>query len=301
MKINILKKKIYINYIYRNMGRRNRIKKQQKEKIEDINDFVRDNTDYSIQETEEKKSKFFGIFEKTKDKKIEDFSQKLEKQKKEEEERLRRLEEIKEQAKKDAEEKAKQLQKEQEEKQKVLEKQKQEAEEKLKEEAAKAEEEAKKIKKGTFASLLSNIKTLDNFKEDVIDESVIMKEIVETKVEKVKETVLNLKILEEGKIYTLKFNRNINYALLYLTNLDQNEKIEMKLRKHRYQDTANYFICNNKKIKVDRNNTIIKFEKKSEQVIITGKNNSIIVKLKNKNIDCIKIDSNIKKHEYEWI
>lgn len=279
------------------MGRRNRIKKQQKEKIEN---FARDNTDYSINEVEEKKSKFFGMFEKTKDKKIEDFSEKLEKQKKEEEERLKRLEEIKNQAKKDAEEKAKQLKKEAEEKQKKLEKSKKEAEEKLKQEVVKSEEEAKKIKKGTFASLLSNIKTLDNFKEDIIDETVIMKEIVETKVEKVKESVLNLKILEEGKIYMLKIERNIYNATLFLTNLDQSEKIEMKLKKHRYQDTANYFSYGKNNVKVDRNNTIIKFEKKSNQIIISGNNRSFTVSLKNKNIDCIKIEK-LNKNNYQWI
>lgn len=282
------------------MGRRNRIKKQKKEKVEEVTDFVRDNTDYSIkEEVEEKKSKFFGIFDKTKDKKIEDFSEKLEKQKKEEEERLRKIEEIKEKAKRDAEEKAKELQKQAQEEKAKQEAAKKEAEEKLKQEAAKAEEEAKKIKKGTFASLLSNIKTLDNFKEDVVDDSVMMKEIVENKTKTVKENILNLKILEDEKIYTLKLDRSVMRGLIYLTNLDESEKIELKIYKHTYQDTANYIFQGKNKIKIDRNNTIIRFQKNNSHITITGKS-SISIKINNKNIDCIKID-NIPKNKYLWI
>lgn len=283
------------------MGRRNKIKKQKK--IEEKKDIVRDNTDYSIKsEIEEKKTKFFGIFEKTKDTKIEDFSKKIEIKKKEEDEKIKRIEELKEKAKKDAENKAKQLQKEKKEiEQKIKEESKlsEEVEQKIKEESKSLEETEKKIKKGTFASLLSNIKTLDNFKEDVIDETVMMKEIIENKKKKVSENILNLKILEDNKIYTLKIEKQIYRAKFFLTNLDETEKIEFKLHKHRYQDTANYLFYNNKKIKVDRHNTIIRIEKQTDNINITGKNNTFNIKLKNKNIDCIKLD--ISKNNYLWI
>lgn len=276
------------------MGRRNKLNKKKKQKIVEITDNIikRDNTDYSIQENkiEEKKSKFFSIFEKSKDKTINDFNEKLELQKKEEEERLKRIEEIKEKAKKDAEEKAKQLKKEKEEKE-------------LNEEKEKNIKQSMEIKNNTFASLLSNIKILDNFKEDVSDTKVMMKEILEKKTEKLNQSSLhnlhNLKILDEEKIYTLKFNKNVYSALITLTNLDENEKIEIKLKKHRYQDTANYIIYNNSKIKVDRNNTIVKFQKIKQNIIITGRTTSINIKLKNKNIDCIKV--NIAKKNYIWI
>lgn len=281
------------------MGRRNRINKKKKETVvEEVKDLVRDNTNYSVQ-PEQKKSKFFGIFSETKDKIVQDFSEKLEKQKREEEDRLKRIEELKEKAKKDAEEKAKQLQKEKEKKLEEAKKQKEEEEKKLKEEAKKAEEKSKEIKKGTFASLLSNIKILDNFKEDVSDTSVMMREIIVSKKEKVKKT-LNLKIIEDNKVYTLKFDKKIMCAYILLTNLDESENIELKLFKHRYQDTANYLTYNTQKIKVNRNNTIIKFKKNNDIISITGNSRSFNIKLKNKNIDCIKI-KDISSKDYIWI
>ena len=283
------------------MGRRNRINKKKKQ-VEEKIEIIRDNTDYSLNEkVEEKKSKFFGMFEKTKDKKIEDFTKKLEKQKKEEEERLRRIEEIKEKAKKDAVEKAKELEKQKKEEEDKLKKQKEEEEKKLKEEAEKAEQEAKKIKKGTFASLLSSIKTLDNFKEDVNDSKVMMKEIIENKTDKIKKsTLLNLKILEDNKVYSLKIDNKVYRLDITFTNLDNTENLLVKMNKHRYQDTANYLLYNNQKIKVTRRNTIIKIQKINDNINITGINRTINIKLKNKNIDCIKLDR-VKNSDYKWI
>jgi len=277
------------------MGRRNRIKKSKKV-VEIVDDFVRDNTDYSL---EPEKKSIFSIFEKSKDKKIEDVNKKIEETKniveEEKKEVVKKVEEKKqvvEKKKEKVEKKVEEVVKKVEEKKEVVEQKK----EQKKEEIEKKVEEEKQEKIGTFDSLIKTIKGLDKFTPNVEKTKVVMKEALTKKVlNKIDE---NMKILEDGKVYVLNILKKSMKGEIIFTDLDSTEKIIVKLNKHRYTDTMNYLIYNNKRIKINRHDETLKIVKNEKNIMLTTmRGNSITLNTSKKNIDIVKVNL----PDYKWI
>ena len=277
------------------MGRRNRIKKSKKV-VEIVDDFVRDNTDYSL---EPEKKSIFSLFEKSKDKKIEDVNKKIEETKniveEEKKEVVKKVEEKKqvvEKKKEKVEKKVEEVVKKVEEKKEVVEQKK----EQKKEEIEKKVEEEKQEKIGTFDSLIKTIKGLDKFTPNVEKTKVVMKEALTKKVlNKIDE---NMKILEDGKVYVLNILKKSMKGEIIFTDLDSTEKIIVNLNKHRYTDTMNYLIYNNKKIKINRHDETLKIVKNEKNIMLTTmRGNSITLNTSKKNIDIVKVNL----PDYKWI
>jgi len=274
------------------MGRRNRIKKSKKV-VEIVDDFVRDNTDYSL---EPEKKSIFSIFEKSKDKKIEDVNKKIE-------ETVSKVEEKKEEVASKVEEKKEEVASKVEEKKKEVaskvEEKKEEVASKVeekKEEVSSKVEEKKEEKIGTFDSLIKTIKGLDKFTPNVEKTKVVMKEALTKKVlNKIDE---NMKILEDGKVYVLNILKKSMKGEIIFTDLDSTEKIIVKLNKHRYTDTMNYLIYNNKRIKINRHDETLKIVKNEKNIMLTTmRGNSMTLNTSNKNIDVVKVNL----PDYKWI
>jgi len=273
------------------MGRRNKIKKSKKV-VEIVDDFVRDNTDYSL---EPEKKSIFSLFEKSKDKKIEDVNKKIEetvsKVEEKKEEVASKVEEKKEEVASKVEEKKEEVVSKVEEKKEVVSK----VEEKKKEVVSKVEKN-KEEKIGTFDSLIKTIKGLDKFTPNVEKTKVVMKEALTKKVlNKIDE---NMKILEDGKVYVLNILKKSMKGEIIFTDLDSTEKIIVKLNKHRYTDTMNFLIYNNKRIKINRHDETLKIVKNEKNIMLTTmRGNSITLNTSKKNIDIVKVNL----PDYKWI
>ena len=270
------------------MGRRNRIKKLKKV-VEIKDEYVKDNTDYSI---ETGKKNIFSIFEKSKGKKIEDVSKTIDNTKKD------LIEDNKEKITTKVENK----------KEKILVK-KEKVVAKKEEIVAKKEEivdkkekiiskvEQKKEKKiGAFDSLIKTIKGLDRFTPKVEKNKVVMKEAITKNI--LNNISENMKILENGKVYVLNILKKSMRGEIIFTNLDSSEEIILKLNKHRYTDTMNYLIYGTKKLKIHRTDEILKITKNEKNIILTTmRGNSISLNTSKKNIDVVKVNL----LDYKWI
>jgi len=274
------------------MGRRNKIKKN---KVVNITDIQIDNTDYSIKEqVKEEKRTIFSLFERSKNKTLEDVNKKLDNQsKKLDNLKNEKSNEVQQEVSKKSNEVQQEVSKKSDEVQQEVSKKSDEVQQEVSKKSDEVQQEVQQ-KKSTFDSLLSNIKILENnFQEEKTN--FLMKEIFTTK--KVEDK--NIKIIEDNQTQVLKLKDSCSGYIIF-TNLDDTENIKVKIWKHRYSENVNYLVYNNNKAKIQRINTIIKIKKENNRIILSGNNQNININLKNKKIDTIKI-LNIKKDKYTWI